>query len=279
MSGRPFTCSGSGVATPNLGTIPTHPSNCSPLQWLIARYIIITPTLLYWGLALISVQQIVKPTPRALFCQILTMFSGTLNVGNVQFYFPDSSVLNSRGRCSSLALFVAPPHLTFLRHTPLNCFQLRRWIPNPFELGLKLVNCGHCSNIWCGTSARHHLGTKGPNSLSTSANSWAIKETLAHSNWQARIKVKHVVDSSGLTCNNPIGYSGWVGGYNIQTQPWHWSVRTDWMIFFFILWNWDISFLSSLNNNFSSWFLLWPHFMSSCWHNHMIDSELQGGVW
>ena len=41
-----------------------------------------------------TVQQIVKPTPHALFGQILTMFSGTLNVGNVQFYFPDSSVLN-----------------------------------------------------------------------------------------------------------------------------------------------------------------------------------------
>ena len=56
-----------------------------------------------------TVQQIVKPTPHALFGQILTMFSGTLNVGNVQFYFPDSSVLNRVAGAPTIArdLFVA----------------------------------------------------------------------------------------------------------------------------------------------------------------------------
>ena len=89
-----------------------------------------------------------------------------------------------------LDLFVAPPHLTFLRHTPLNCFQLWHWIPNLFEIWwtVHIVKTSGgaraCFTTWW---------TKGANSLASGFYhicEWAIKETLAHSNWQARIKVK-----------------------------------------------------------------------------------------
>ena len=66
-----------------------------------------------------AVQQIVNPTPHApSLARFWQCFSGTLNVGNVHFYFPDSSVLSRKQvlQCG-FDLFVAraPPHLPFVR--------------------------------------------------------------------------------------------------------------------------------------------------------------------
>ena len=155
-----------------------------------------------------------------------------------------------------LDLFVAPPHLTFLRHTPLNCFQLWHWIPNLFEIWWTV----HIVKTSGGARARFTTWwTKGANSLASGfchICEWAIKETLAHSNWQARIKVEFEL-STWLTAQD---YRMTIMYIVIYTKPKASKPST------FVLSS--IGFLLNslkrdiFNFDFLSCLLLWPHYMS-----------------
>ena len=201
----------------------------------------------YWGWRVEqeAVQQIVNLTPHApSLARFWQCFSGTLNLGNVHFYFPDSSVLSRKQvlQCG-FDLFVAraPTHLPFVRLlyfcdafvrrcTSLWCvctsvttslddlldthlsivFSSDAEYPMPFR---NLVNSASWHIIVKTSGARQctrasydtkYLGNKGDFRRICSSE-WAIKETLAHSNWQARIEVAVELSTllAGISRNKP----------------------------------------------------------------------------
>ena len=108
------------------------------------------------------------------------MFSGTLNVGNVHFYFPDSSVL-SRGQVlqCGLSLFVAPTSLdvstthTSQLFSALTLNTKSIWTRAEIWWTVRIVKTSGVARARDTT-----WGTKGANAFATSASEQSKKRLL-----------------------------------------------------------------------------------------------------